>query len=76
MKLKAEIRAFGDPESIYKCFQQEQKEDDRSSFRIKKEKEGVLFLAEANDSVALRASLNSIAKLLIVYEKIGGIKNG
>jgi len=76
MKLKAEIKAFGNPETIYECFQSEQKEQDRSKFRIKKEKEGVLFLVEADDSIALRATLNSITKLLTVYEKIKEIKNG
>ena len=76
MKLKAEIRAFGDPEVIYECFQSEQKEQDRSRFQIKKEKDAVLFLVEADDSIALRATLNSITKLLTVYEKIGNIKNG
>ena len=76
MKLKAEIRAFGDPEVIYECFQSEQKEQDRSKFKIKKEKKGVLFLIEADDSVALRATLNSITKLLTVYEKIRSVKNG
>ncbi|MBW2977363.1 hypothetical protein KY331_00815 [Candidatus Woesearchaeota archaeon] len=76
MKLKAEIKAFGDPEVIYECFQSEQKEQDRSRFKIKKEKEGVLFLVDADDSIALRATLNSITKLLTVYEKTGSIKNG
>lgn len=76
MNLKAQIKAFGDPKVIYECFQVEQKEQDRSKFEIKKEEDGVLFLVEANDSVALRATLNSITKLLTVYEKIKGIKNG
>lgn len=76
MRLKAEIKAVGDPEVIYECFQPEQKEQDRSRFEIKKEKDGVLFLVEANDSVALRATLNSITKLLTVYEKIRSVKNG
>jgi len=76
MKLKAEIKAFGDPEVIYDCFKSEQKEQDRSRFQIKKEKDGVLFLVEANDSIALRATLNSITKLLTVYEKVRSVKNG
>ncbi len=76
MKLRAEIKAIGNPEIIYDCFQTEQKEQDRSRFKIKKEKDGVLFLVEANDSVALRATLNSITKLLTVYEKIRSVKNG
>jgi tRNA threonylcarbamoyladenosine modification (KEOPS) complex Pcc1 subunit len=70
MRLNAQIKAFGSPEEIYGCFQPEQKEQDRSRFRIKKEKDGVLFLIESNDSIALRATLNSITKLLTVYEKL------
>jgi len=70
MKFKSEIKAYGNPGTIYECFQTEQKEQDRSKFKIKKEKDGVLFLVEAEDSVALRATLNSITKLLTVYEKI------
>jgi len=76
MNLKSQIKVFGDPKIIYECFQVEQKEQDRSKFEIKKEKDGVLFLVEAKDSIALRATLNSITKLLTVYEKIKGIKNG
>ena len=72
MKYKAEIKVSGDAEAIYKSFEPEIKEQDRSRFTIEKQEHGVLFVIEAADSVALRATLNTITKLLSVYESLGG----
>ena len=61
------------PESIYKIFQPEISKKDRSGFSIVKEKDCIRFEVEAEDSIALRATLNSITKLLTVYEKVKGV---
>jgi len=46
----------------------------RSSIRLSKKEDKVLVEIEAEDAVALRASVDSIVQLLKVYEKMGGIK--
>jgi len=76
MKLTAEIRAYGDPEKLYSCFKPELVDKKRSDFEIKKKKNYLLFEIEAEDSVALRATMHGITKLLIVYEKVNKVKNG
>ena len=76
MIYSAKIRAYKNPAIIYKCFISESKnlKTNRSSYTIKKRKDYVEFDIKANDSIALRATINSITKLLTVYEKIEGLK--
>lgn len=57
-------------EDIFDCFAPEIAKRERSDFKINKIKEGLEFEVTAKDAVALRSTLNSIAKLLIVHEKI------
>lgn len=73
MNYTATIKVTGDPEKITKCFEPEVNEKNRANFIIKKEKDHVLFEINAEDSVALRATMNSITKLLTTYEKVEGI---
>jgi len=73
MKLNAVVRVFGDPKEICACFEPELADEKRSNFKITKNKDCVLFEIEAEDSVALRATLNSVTKLLTVYEKLKGL---
>ncbi len=76
MIYSAKIRVFKNPSIVYKCFISESKslKTDRSDYTIKKYQDCVEFNINAKDSVALRATLNSITKLLTVYEKIEGLK--
>ena len=76
MIYSAKIKAYKNPAIIYKCFISESKslKTDRSNYIIKKYKNYVEFEIEAKDSVALRATLNSITKVLTVYEKINKLK--
>ena len=76
MTYSAKIRVNQNPEIIYKSFISESKslKTDRSNYIIKKYKNYVEFEIEAKDSVALRATFNSIIKLLTVYEKINKLK--
>ena len=74
MKILANIIVHDkNPEDLYKIFQPEISEKDRSGFGIIKEKDCLKFEVKAEDSVALRATLNSITKLLTVYEKVKGV---
>ncbi|MBD3248932.1 hypothetical protein GF336_02700 [Candidatus Woesearchaeota archaeon] len=65
----------GEPEKLIDCFKPEIKKGDRSKFDIKENERSVVFEVSAKDSTALRATLNSISKLLIVYEKINEVKD-
>jgi len=74
MRYEAVIKVFGDPEKITKCFAVEVSKQDRSEFTIDKKDDHVVFDVKAADPVALRAILNSISKLLSVYEQV--VENG
>jgi len=71
MKFSAEIIVKEDAHNIQKLFEAEEKSFDnkRAGYELKKTKDGVVFLISAEDSTALKAVLNSITKLLSVYEK-------
>jgi len=73
MNCELELKIFGDSKKLYDCFQPEVLKGNRTSVELKKEKEYLLFKIKAKDSVALRAIMNSISKLLTVYEKMGNI---
>lgn len=70
MDFTAQIIVKGDAEKIYRCIKPEMIDYDRSSFTVKVEKDQLVFDVMAKDSVALRATLNSITQLLTIYEKI------
>ena len=71
MKLKSTIEINDkDPKKLIECFKPEMTDDKRSNFKLKEKENSVLFEIESKDSVALRATLNSITKLLTVYEKM------
>lgn len=77
MKYKAKLKAFGDSEKILRCFEAEgERQQDRSTLKMSKMEDYVLFEVTAKDATALRATLNGITKLLSVYEKMESIKNG
>ena len=70
MKAKACIIIGDDVDSLFAALKPELKDiSDRASFSMAKRKGCLEINITAQDYVALRASLNSIAKLLIVYEK-------
>jgi tRNA threonylcarbamoyladenosine modification (KEOPS) complex Pcc1 subunit len=68
MSYTAKVFAKGDPEKLMKSLEPEETTFDRSSFTIKKTQDGVEFDISAKDAVALRATLNTISQLLIVYD--------
>jgi tRNA threonylcarbamoyladenosine modification (KEOPS) complex Pcc1 subunit len=56
-------------EELYQSFIAEEKKTERFEYELLKEKKELVFDVKANDSVALRAALNSITKLISVFEK-------
>jgi len=71
MKISAEIVMDGDPDNIEKLFLAEEKAfaNKRACYEIQKQKDKAIFKVSAQDSIALRAVLNSITKMISVYEK-------
>ena len=71
MKFKAEIIITEDIHNIQKLFEAEEKifDNQRAGYELKKTKDALVFKITAEDSTALKAVLNSITKLLTVYEK-------
>jgi len=78
MSYKATITTDLDPDSLYKVFAPELEDakkgfNDRASYSIEKKPGKLVFKVEAKDSTSLRAVLNSISKLLSVYERVRNV---
>lgn len=70
-KYKALIAVKGDGPLIGKIFAAEDGSiKNKASYRLKNSRGGAEFSIEAEDSVGLRAALNSITKILTVIEKV------
>lgn len=78
MDFTAQVIVRGDAEDIFKCIKPELHDDsssfDRASFTVQVKKGELVFDVKAKDSVALRATLNSITQLLTIYEKIENMR--
>jgi len=70
MSYEVTLKVDKDCDEIFDAFMVEKGNFNRSSFDISKEDGAVLFYVKALDATALKATLNSIIKLLIVYEKV------
>ncbi|MBW2972219.1 hypothetical protein KY359_04250 [Candidatus Woesearchaeota archaeon] len=68
MECTASVFVKGDPDRLLECLSPEETSFDRSSFTITKKEGGVEFDVVAKDAVALRATLNTISQLLIIFE--------
>jgi len=73
MDLEASI-TIADNAPLLQAIRSEAKEMERSSLTITEEKGRISLKVKAKDATALRASLNSILKLLVVHEKMEGIR--
>ena len=73
--LSATISVKDELYELEKLFSFEDKEfqNDRAKYFVRREKECLVFVLEARDSSALRSVLNTITKLLSVYEKTGTV---
>ena len=66
-----------DPERLYETIKCEAGEKDRSTIKIEKEKKKIIFNISANDSIALKSSMNLVLKIATIHEKTENmIKNG
>lgn len=70
MNYSAEINVLGGKEDLFECFKTEEINKERSTYTLKKTKDGVKFNIIAKDATALRATVNMITQLLTVYEKM------
>ena len=70
MNLFSEIRVNDEKRDLYKLFKDYEEKGTRSSIKIKNKNKDLIFAITAKDSVALRATLNSITKLLTAYENM------
>lgn len=68
--IKVKVCLYGDADLLYKCYKPEIQKKDRSSFSLRKNKDNVEFNIKAKDDTALKATINSIFKLFIVYNKL------
>lgn len=70
MNLSAEISVKENFHDLKKVFGAEEKtfKNQRAGYEIKKFKDKIVFRIKAKDSSSLRAVLNSITKLINVYE--------
>ena len=55
--------------NIIKAFKDEKKHSRRSDYEIKELKNHINFVVKAKDYVAMRATVNTILRLLDVYQK-------
>ena len=74
MNYALDLKISDDSKALFECFQPEILKGDRATVDLKKKKDHLLFEIKAKDSVALRALINSITKLLTIHEKMRRIK--
>lgn len=73
MNFEATIMVQGNTHPLHQAIASETKEMARSSITITEEKGKLVLRVSATDATALRASVNTILKLLVVYEKMTAI---
>ena len=61
--------------NVYRIIKNEAGKKDRSEIDIKKEKDKITFNISANDSTALKSSINTVLKILTIYEKTETLVN-
>ncbi len=78
MKLSATLNISNSAKALKKLFETERSElkNDRASYSFKAVKNDFLIIIKADDATAFRAILNSVSKLISIYEKtIMAVKN-
>jgi len=73
MNYKVSLTAYNKG-NLYDCFEPETYKHKRSEFKLKKHEKDLKFDIKAEDSTALRATVNSIIKLFNVFEKVKKIE--
>jgi tRNA threonylcarbamoyladenosine modification (KEOPS) complex Pcc1 subunit len=70
----ATITADKDASALEELFKSEDKNIGRASFSVEKCDEKIIISLQAQDAVALRAVVDSVAKTLIIWEKGSSLK--
>ena len=73
IKMRYSVVITSPEPEMHSLFLKENLAGDRCEVRMHKEKSVLRFEIDAEDSVALRATLNAITKLFTVYEKARSI---
>ncbi len=68
--MKVKVCLYGDTDLLYKCYKPEILKRERASYTLRKNKDNLEFNIKAKDDVALKAAVNSIFKLFIIYNKL------
>lgn len=74
MNFEATLTVQGYTRPLRQAIASEAREMTRSSITITEEKDKLVLRVSATDATALRASVNTILKLLQVYEKVAAIE--
>ncbi|MBN1385538.1 CTAG/PCC1 family protein [Candidatus Woesearchaeota archaeon] len=69
----AQIEVRGEVDGLWKVLEKELRDKDRSSVRVEMKGSLLKFRITAEDATALRITLNTICKYIIVYEKMGAL---
>lgn len=75
MRYKFTLEISDDADVLAEALLPEISERERSSLKIERKGNSLVVLMDANDATALRATVTSLTKLLIVHEKIKKVKN-
>ena len=72
-KYSLELKIKVDTIKLYQCFEAEKSKQNRSSLDIIKKEDHLLFKIDSKDIIALKATINSVIKLLEVEENISSL---
>ena len=74
MRYKSSIIVYDGAKDLIKALKlNDDAKNDRSSIAVRKEGDNLVIEIVAKDAVALRAAVNSMTKLLVVFDKAGNI---
>lgn len=74
MRFTASIIVYDSAKDLSKALKlNDDAKNDRSSIAVRKEGDNLVIEITAKDAVALRAAVNSMTKLLVVFDKAGNI---
>jgi len=70
MKLEIDLKVFGDAAKISEAFKAEEFSRGRSEIKMEEKKDNMVFKIKSEDIPSMRAALNSLLKLFLIYEKM------
>ena len=76
MTYTAVITVPGNPKVLMRCIREQHSRNDRGGYTVKTTPKGTTVTITSRDGVALRATLNSITKMLIIFERVQEVAHG